>query len=102
VARGRPVRHWVDELHSEDFRRRQTAVQVLGNVGPVDRAALDALAGALKDSDPRIRDAAVLALMKSGSAARGAVPALKAAFQDDDPSVRDHAAAALRRIRGAG
>jgi HEAT repeat protein len=98
MARGKPVSHWVAQLQSTDSRQRKTAVEVLGNVGTKDPAALTALIDALRDADPRIRDAAILALMKSGPAAARAAPALEAAAADSDQLVREHAAIALRRI----
>jgi HEAT repeat protein len=99
-ASGRPVSEWLEALRSREYRQRLKAVQVLGNVGNHDPAALPALAQALKDGDPRIRDAAVLAIMKSGADAVGVAPAVEAAVADPDPGVSSHAAAALKRITG--
>ena len=87
-------------MHSPDYRQRKKAVEVLGNVGRNDPAALPALALAAKDEDPRIRDAAVLAIMKSGPDAASVAPAVESAVADPDPVVSSHAAAALKRITG--
>ena len=97
-ARGKPLQHWLTELRSPDPRARKTAVEVLGNVGPRDPAALPALAGAVRDPDPSVRDAAILALLKSGPAAAEAAAALREALHDPDETVRAHAAAALRAV----
>ena len=99
-ARGRPLGDWLQALESTDVGERKTAVEVLGNVGANDAAALPALARTLKDADPRIRDAEVLAIMKSGPAAAATLPALQSALEDSDPTVRSHAALAVKRVRG--
>src|SRR5881227_3285521 len=36
LAGGKPVRHWVEALKEPDVKRRKTAVNKLGNVGPAD------------------------------------------------------------------
>src|SRR5689334_21826119 len=76
---GEPVEHWLAEMKSLDARKRKHAVDVLGNVGPIDPAAIPALTAALKDKDAKVRAAAVLALSKIGRAAASAAPELEAA-----------------------
>lgn len=98
---GEPVPHWLGQAQSADPKARKKAVEVLGNVGPADPAAIPALTAAVRDPDPAVRDAAVLALSKNGPAAAGAAAALEEATRDRDATVRVHAAAALDRVRGA-
>jgi HEAT repeat protein len=100
LAHGKPVSHWVEVLRHPDARQRRKAVQVLGNVGTTDPAALPALTGAVRDPDPGVRGEAVLALLKMGPAARDAAPVLRAAEKDRDPRVRAKVAKALERIEG--
>ena len=51
MAHYQPVSHWVDVLQGPDAAGRKQAVRILGNVGPADPAAINALAGAVNDSD---------------------------------------------------
>ena len=97
---GQPVAHWVEELKSGNSRARKKAVDVLGNVGPADPAAIPALTRALKDPDTAVRDAAVLALSKIGAPAAEARPALEELTRDPSPTIRGHAVTALDRIAG--
>jgi hypothetical protein len=98
LAHGKPVQHWVDALRDADVKKRVKAVEVLGNVGVADAAAIPALAGALKDRDPRVRSEAALALLRIGPPAKDAVPALQDACKDKDATVRSHATKALEKI----
>jgi HEAT repeat protein len=98
LAHGKPVQHWVDALHEADVNKRVKAVEVLGNVGVADAAAIPALAIALKDRDARVRSEAALALLRIGPPAREAVPALRDACKDKDATVRSSAAKALEKI----
>jgi HEAT repeat protein len=100
TAHGKPVAHWVEALRDPDARVRRKAVQVLGNVGTADPAAIPALTGAVKDKDARVRSAAVLSLLKIGPDAREAIPVLHDARNDKDPKVRAQAALALAKIQG--
>jgi HEAT repeat protein len=102
MAHDKPVGHWVQAVRDPDARVRKRAVNVLGNVGTADPAALPALTVAVSDRDAAVRAAAVLALLKIGPPAREAVPALTEAQKDRDPTVRAYAAKALRRIQGSG
>lgn len=101
LAGGKPVSHWVDALHDADPKKREEAVEKLGNVGAADPAAFPALVGALKDPSARVRGAAILRIVKSGPAAKAAVPTLQD-LKDHDPDagVRDYAAKALKNITG--
>src|SRR5436305_1996680 len=58
--------------------------------------AVDALVGALKDSDAGVRREAARALAQMNS--RRAVPALSAALADSDPQIRASVASALGEI----
>jgi HEAT repeat protein len=98
---GEPVPHWLEQAKSADAKARKQAVEVLGNVGPADPAAIPTLTAALRDPDAAVRDAAVLALSKNGPAAAGAVTALEEATRDRDANVRAHALVAVDRVRGA-
>jgi HEAT repeat protein len=97
---GQPVSHWLEAARSPDPKVRMKAVDVLGNVGPADPAAIPALAEAVRDRDPSVRDAAVLALSKIGPPAAAALPALREATKDPSPAVRAHAATAVERVGG--
>src|SRR5262249_60949698 len=73
---GKPVAHWLDAAKSPDARARKQAIDVLGNVGPADPAAIPALAVALKDKDARVREAAGPAPSKNATAAKDAAAPL--------------------------
>ncbi len=103
LAGGKSVSHWVDALRDADPKKREEAVEKLGNVGSADSTAYPALVGALKDPNARVRGAAILALGKPGAAAKAAVPALRDLKEHDpDPGVRDYAAKALKNLTGGG
>jgi HEAT repeat protein len=95
---GEPVSHWTEAAKSPDPKVRKKAIDVLGNVGPADRAAIPALIAAVKDKDASVRDAAVLALSKIGPPALEGLPALREATKDSNPTVRAHAIAAVERV----
>lgn len=98
---GQPVDHWLEAAHSSDAKNRKKAVEVLGNVGPVDPRAIPALIDAVRDSDLKVRDAAVLGLSKIGPPAVAAESALLDATKDKDATLRAHAVTAIERVRGA-
>ena len=101
LAGGKPVSHWVDALRDADPKKREEAVEKLGNVGSADPAAFPALVGALKDPSARVRGAAILRIGNGGPAAKAAVPALQdLKDHDSDAGVRDYAARALTRLAG--
>jgi HEAT repeat protein len=97
---GQPVSHWLEEARSQDPKARKRAVEVLGNVGPADPAAIPALIAVLQDKDATVRDAAVLGLSKIGPDAAAALPAVRGLTDDKDPAVRKHARAAVGQIEG--
>jgi HEAT repeat protein len=101
LAGGKPVSHWVNALRDADPKKREEAVEKLGNVGAADPAAFPALVGALKDPSARVRGAAILRIANGGPAAKAAVPTLQD-LKDHDPDagVRDYAAKALKNITG--
>ena len=100
LAGGKPVSHWVEELHNPDAKLRKEAAFKLGNVGITDAQALPALLGALTDPDATVRCEVILALVKFGSAAREAVPKLLEYHEHDpDPKVREYAGKALAKVR---
>jgi HEAT repeats len=98
---GEPVSHWVEAAKSPDPKVRKKAVDVLGNVGPADPAAIPALIVAVKDKDAGVRDAAVLALSKIGPPAADALPTLREAMKDPNPTIRAHATTAVDRVAGS-
>jgi HEAT repeat protein len=98
---GEPVSHWTEAAKSPDPKVRKKAIDVLGNVGPADPAAIPALIAAVKDKDASVRDAAVLALSKIGPPAAEGWPALREATKDPNPTVRAHAVTAVERVSGS-
>jgi HEAT repeat protein len=98
MAHYQPVSHWIDVLQRSDAAAKTQAVRILGNVGPADPRAIDALAAAVEDADVVVRREAILALLKLGPAAKAAVPALRKAQSDNDATVREYAARALQRV----
>ena len=97
---GEPVAHWLELAQSPDPKSRKKAIDILGNVGPADPAAIPALIAAVKDKDASVRAAAVLALSKIGPPAAEANAALQEATRDSNPAVRNHAAKAIERVTG--
>ena len=101
LAGGKPVSHWVSALGDADPKKREEALEKLGNVGPADPAAYPALIGSLKDPSARVRGVAILGIVKGGASAKAAVPALQdLKDHDPDPAVREYAAKALKNIVG--
>jgi HEAT repeat protein len=99
LSGGREVKSWVEDLRSPDARVRRQAVLKLGNVGDADPAVADALAGALRDSDPLVRHDAVMAVVKLKSPGEPIVAALRdLAKNDQDDRVRESAAKALKKL----
>jgi HEAT repeat protein len=100
LAGGKPVDHWLDELHNPEPKARKTAVTKLGNAATVHPVALSAVIGALNDPDAGVRCEAILALLKCGPGAREAIPALAEAQQkDSDAKVRTYATKALEQLK---
>jgi HEAT repeat protein len=104
LAGGKPVAHWLQAVEDRNPQLRKEAVEKLGNVGPIDAAAIPTLVRALKDNDPLVRRAAILAILKVGELPREAIDSLIDLQQHDhDAKVREYAAKALKRLqRGAG
>lgn len=90
-----------DLLESDDATVRNYAAIGLEHLGPKARAAVPALAKALKSPDVIVRRWSSMALSKIGGAeVRAALPALRAALDDEDPSVRSHAAEIISQFAG--
>jgi hypothetical protein len=104
LAGGKPVAHWLQAVEDRNPKVRKEAVEKLGNVGPIDAAAIPTLVRALKDNDPLVRRAAILAILKVGELPQEAIDSLVELQQHDrDPKVREYAAKALKRLQsGAG
>src|SRR5262245_13012460 len=98
---GEPVSHWTEAAKSPDPKVRKKAIDVLGNVGPSDPAAIPALIAAVKDKDASVRDAAVLALSKIGPQAADGLPARREEMKDANPTVPAHAVTAVDRVGGS-
>ena len=97
----KPVSHWLTQATNANPKVRLKAVEVLGNVGPVDPGAIPALIVALKDKDAKVRTAAVVGLAKIGSAADAALPTLRElADLEKNQSVRKHIQTAIARLQG--
>jgi hypothetical protein len=101
MAHYQPVSHWIDVLMGSDMVAKMQAVRILGNVGPADPRAIDALTGAVGDGQVAVRREAILALLKLGPAAKAAVPALREAQADGDATVRAYATRALEKVERA-
>jgi hypothetical protein len=85
----------IAELKNPDSQERRVAAIALGRIGLDARAAVPALAAALKDSVWEVRDQAASALGKIGP---DAVPELVTALKNSDSNVRITAALALGQI----
>ncbi|MBI4660700.1 MAG: HEAT repeat domain-containing protein [Verrucomicrobia bacterium] len=81
------------QLKADDWKAREAAAKKLAEVR--DAAAIDALVGALKDTNARVRQAAAGALVKIGPSA---VPALIAILKAKHRETRQAAAETLARI----
>ena len=92
------VRLNVVRLRSTNAWERMSGADALGAIGPEAKAAVPALAQALKDKDCDVRLYAAVALGKIGSEAGVAVPALIEALKDEDLCVRMGAEKALGEI----
>ena len=88
----------INGLKADDPAKRRKAAVALGALGPRAKAAVPALAAALKDTDVSVRGAAALALGTMGSEARAAVPALAEVLKDDKDGVRHAALVALSAV----
>lgn len=98
------VHLWIPYLTSKEAFEREAAAQALGWLGNLEpqnkNSAVQALLGALKDTNPRVRMYAAEALGRLK--AREAVNALKQLSdpaQEKDTQVREVAAEALKKIR---
>src|SRR3954447_6351230 len=92
------LRNLMDDLNHQDPSARLEAAAALDRMGPRAKAAVPALAGALKDADVHVRKMAALALGDIGPDAGGAVPALVEALRDESEAVRRRVAVALGEI----
>jgi hypothetical protein len=96
LAGGREVRSWIADLHNPQPKVRRQAVLKLGNVGDSDSAVADALAEALRDSDPLVRRDAVMAVAKLLKPGDAVIAQLKVMEKSDrDSLTRDFAKRAI-------
>jgi HEAT repeat protein len=97
---GKPLSHWLAELHDKDVKKRKAAATHVGDVCASDPTAMSALIEALKDPDPGVRCEVLVALTRSGHAASEAAPKIAEMQQkDSNEQVRKFAAKALEKIR---
>jgi HEAT repeat protein len=89
------VAQLVPKLSDKEPFIHLAAARDLGDLGVAARAAIPALAAAMRDGSPNLRTAAGKALAQIGSAA---VPELSKTLQEPDARLRHTAARALSRI----
>lgn len=82
---------------------RSDAMEILAELGPAARPALDEMVAGLADPDPVYRADSAMAIAAIGPGAAAAVPALERLLGDEsaEPQVRYTAAYALGRMEGA-
>jgi HEAT repeat protein len=97
-ARDERITSLVEQLKSQDWKVRRSAVSDLGEIAPEAKKALLALIETLKDEDSRVRRSAAEALARTGPAAARAVPRLTELLSDEDSAVRQAAASTLGSI----
>ena len=90
--------HLIDVLQDPDAHVRGTVARVLGQIGPVAKAAIPQLIEALKDRNEDVRRYAAFGLGQIGPDAKAAIPQLIEALKDQNFLVRSSAATALRSI----
>jgi len=97
---GRTASYWAEVLQQPDVELRRKAAGKLGPLILIDQAALPALLGALKDTDPEVRSAAARSLgIYTGPRGQEVLPALREVQeQDADPKVRQAADKAVEKL----
>jgi HEAT repeat protein len=93
-----PVPAVTELLSDPDLRVQRQAMDALGEMGPVAKAAVSALIKKLEHPDPDVRERAAYALQRIGPAAKDAAPALTKMLKDPEQGNRHTAAAALGRL----
>ena len=81
--------------HQDEPDAERIAMGLFGFVRSADNQAVQALQGALEDSDPNVRQAAVQGLVELNWRAQAAVPAFRKCLQDASSGVREWAARGL-------
>jgi HEAT repeat protein len=93
-----PVPAVTELLSDPDLRVQRQAMDALGEMGPVAKAAVSALIEKLEHPDPDVRERAAYALQRIGPAAKDAAPALTKMLKDPEPGNRLSAAGALGQL----
>jgi HEAT repeat protein len=95
---GTELRRLVEALSSDEWRKREQAVETLGNLGPRAGGVIGHLIERLADEQWHVRKAAAIALTYVGPVTDQAVPSLITALADEEWHVRKAAAGALAAI----
>ena len=88
----------IGALDTQDWWARDSAAEVLGDIGLSARGAVPALMKAVQDESDEVRSHAVEALGTTGQQESTAVPALINALEDENDKVRRNSTLALARL----
>jgi HEAT repeat protein len=104
VHQGKKLSEWIKQLQDDkDAEARGEAAHQIGVMGKTAKAAVPALAKALKDKDDDVRDWACYALANIGPDAKEALPALEDVLLNDKVKhVRRESAVAIGSLHDAG
>ena len=98
-AIGEPsVEALIDVMQDQNEWVRDSAAEILGDIGPLAQPALPELIQAIQDESEQVRAHAAEALGTAGQMESTAVPALSLALQDENDRVRCNAALAFVRL----
>lgn len=92
------VKRYVDQLADQSARKRIAAADALGNMGPVAKDSVPALANALHDENATVQAAVTQAIGKIGTSTSDILKTLKRLVAEGDYYVRRHAANVLGMI----
>jgi HEAT repeat protein len=92
------VKRYVDQLANQSARKRIAAADALGNMGPVAKESISALASALHDENATVQAAATQAIGKIGTPTSEILRTLKQLVAEGDYYVKSHASRVLAMI----